>query len=91
MAERNMKRTSAEPGDVVVVRDPTVNAAGTLLLDSFLPGGTGGNAGGGFLGLRANSEFILDPDKTYMVRLTNRAGTAQPASLLIQWYEESDN
>ncbi len=89
--ERNMKRTAAEPGDTVVLEDPTINNPGTMILDALIAGGTGGNAAGGFLGLREQSEFILDPDKTYAVRLTNIAGNTKAASLIVQWYEESDN
>ncbi len=91
VSERNMKRTSAEPGDTVVLSGVTVNVVGTTVFDCVIPGGTGGNAAGGVLGLRDNSEFILDPDKTYVVRLTNIAGNAKAACLIIQWYEESDN
>ena len=86
---RNHKRTASDNSDVTVVRDPTVNVAGTLLENAFMPGGTGGNA----IGIVGNQrqEWILRPAITYVVRLTNRAGTAQPGSLAVTWYEEGDD
>jgi hypothetical protein len=90
-AEINMKRLGGAVAESVVVSDPTVNVVGTNLFECLLPGGTGGNATGGIMGLRQNSEFPLDPDKTYMTRLTNTSGNAKPGCLIIQWYEESDN
>ena len=86
---RNHKRTGSDNSDVTVVRDPTVNVAGTLLENAFLPGGTGGNAIGAVGNQR--QEWILRPTITHVVRLTNRAGTAQPGSLAATWYEESDD
>lgn len=86
---RNHNRNGSDNSDVTVVRDPTVNAAGTLLEHAFLPGGTGGNA----IGTVGNQrqEWILRPAITHVVRLTNRAGNAQPGSLAVTWYEESTN
>lgn len=86
---RNHNRNSSDNSDVTVVRDPTVNTAGTLLEHAFLPGGTGGNAVGTVGSQR--QEWILRPAITHVVRLTNRAGNAQPGSLTVTWYEESDN
>ena len=91
LTPRNMKRTAPDASDTVVLEDVTVNACGTLIVELLLPGGTGGNAGGGNLGMRQNSEFILDPTKTYSIELTNIAGSAKPVSLIAQWYEESDD
>ncbi len=91
VTERNLKRTSPDVADTVVLANPTINAVGTTVFSCVLPGGTGGNATGGLLGLRLNSEFILDPDKTYAVRLTNIAGNTKAACLDVQWYEEDDN
>ena len=78
-----------QDADVTVTptRDPTVagGAEGTLLQDKFLAGGTGGNSPGSNVGAR--NEWVLDIKKTYMLRLTNRAGNAQPMSLEAEWYE----
>jgi hypothetical protein len=72
-----------------VVRDPTVNAAGLLLEDEFLPGGSGPQAVGGAATQRA--EWVLKPGTVYLFIMTNRAGNNQPASLALEWYEESTN
>jgi len=82
----NRDRTSALATTVTVVRDPTINAAGTCIDFQLIAGGTGGNASGGSAGPR--NEWILAPSTLYMYRLTNRAGNAQPASLSVEWYEE---
>lgn len=91
MTERNHKRTEGDAGNTVtVVRDPgAIPTPGNVLEDLFLPGGTGGNAVGIEGGSRV--EWILKPNSVYLLRLTNRAGNAQPGSLRAEWYEESDN
>lgn len=91
MTERNRKRTEGDGGNTAqVTRDPgAIPVAGNVLEDLFLPGGTGGNAVGIEGGNRV--EWILKPNAIYLLRLTNRAGNAQPASLRAEWYEESDN
>jgi hypothetical protein len=59
---------------------------GVQLTNFLLVGGTGGNASGGIS--RQGLERILRPNTIYMVEATNRAGTAQPMSILADWYEE---
>jgi len=86
LPEWNMKRTSSSGTTLVMSLGPTITNVGTLLHNCFLPGGTGGNAPGGIV--REDTEWILRPNSVYMVRLINRAGNAQPASLVAQWYEK---
>lgn len=82
----NLNRNHSDDAGIVLKRDPTVNADGTRIVDALLPGGTGGNAQGGLLGLRPGTEIELNEDRVYAVRLTNRAGNAQPMSLAIEYY-----
>ncbi len=82
----NRDRASLTATTVTVVRDPTVNAPGTLIDNQFIPGGTGGKSLGGTSGPR--NEWIFKASTIYVIRLTNRAGNAQPASLAVEWYEE---
>jgi hypothetical protein len=91
MTERNHKRTEGDGGNTVnVVRDPgAIPMPGDVLEDLLLPGGTGGNSIGVDGGQRV--EWILTPNSVYLLRLTNRAGNAQPASLRAEWYEEDNN
>lgn len=85
----NHKRVGGDATTVTVVRDPTVNDAGTLLEHFFIPGGRVGRAVGGIGDQRF--EWILKLGTVYLIRITNRAGGAQPGSLSGGWYEESDN
>jgi hypothetical protein len=87
IAERNMKRSSANVATTVVTKAPTVTLDGTLLFNKAIPGGTGGNAAGG--SVRDDTEWILAPNKQYLIRLFNRSGNPKIASIVSQWYEES--
>ena len=85
----NIALQATHLSDAVVRRDPTVTVVGTLCDNFLIPGGTGGNAIGGDGNQR--DEWIIPPATWAFVRLTNRAGTAQPASLKCVWYEEGSN
>jgi hypothetical protein len=87
MARYNKNQGKSIVAVAAVTRQPTVTNNGVLLENDFLPGGTGGNSIGSSGGER--DEWILDINRTYMYRLTNRAGNAQPMSLRIEWYEET--
>lgn len=84
MNYRNKNRNFPDGGTETVVRDPTVNSAGVLLENTFSPGGTGPQAGGGIGGTR--NEWVLKPNTKYMFRVTNRSGGAQPVSLRVEGY-----
>ena len=84
----NMKRTSTRTPATVAKHTPTVSATGsTALVDEFLPGGSGGLAGGG--AVRLGTEWILKPDTDYLLRFTNQAATAQQVSIAVEFYEAS--
>ena len=85
-----MNRTSVRTAVTTAFRDPTI-AGGTLLFNILIPGGTGGYSAGGSGAVIVGTEWILAANQDYAIRLTNRAGTAQPMSLAAQWYEESDS
>lgn len=88
LAAHNMKRYVTTTSLTNAFHTPTVTVAGaTVLHDSLLPGGTGGNSPGGTV--RANTEWLLSLNTIYLIRLINRAGNAQPMSLVAQWYEGS--
>lgn len=89
MAERNHNRPSSKTATAAVLRDPTVNDAGVLLEHLFMPGGTRQFAVGSTGSQR--TEWICLPNTTYMMRLTNRSGGAQPGSIGVVWYEETNN
>jgi len=83
---QNHNRSCAVASDVTVVRDPTVNADGLYLLSKFVPGGTR-NQSIGIIGTETH-EWRLQIGVNYMFRLTNRAGSAQPMSITVDWHEE---
>lgn len=70
-----------------VVHTPSISNAGTRIEHFLLPGGVGANFSGGGMA-RKDTEWILKPNTKYAVRATNRAGNAQPMSVIIEWYEE---
>lgn len=87
---QNMRRSlhGINLNTTLAFETPTVTNVGDLISCRFIPGGGGGGptAAGG-VG-REDTEWDLNVDTNYLIRLTNRAGTAQPMSILAQWYEE---
>ncbi len=75
----NHKRTSSNVWGGVMRVSPTVTDAGTLLSSQFMPGGSHSQAVGSAqtFGL----EWVLKPSTTYLIRMTNRSGSAQRASI----------
>lgn len=82
---RNQNRVIGDSGAPTVKVDPTVSAAGTLLLSWFMPGGSGGQASGNTAASR--EEIILAPSTTYLFRATNMKGQAADMSWMIHAYE----
>lgn len=80
----NMNRNYADGINTTV--GPTL-AGGTVVAGPvLLPGGRGGQAGGGSLATRPGLEWITDPTEHYAVRLTNISGQARPASIAVSFY-----
>jgi len=87
IASVNMNRNkTSHKAQVDVYHTPTIADPGVQLYNDFEPGGTGPRAGGGTV--RANEEWVLGPGRDYILCLTNRAGSDQPMSIVVQWYEE---
>ena len=86
MSQVNLSRlkASSNPGPGNVYHTPTITDVGTQLVTELLPGGTGGNAVG--VTLSRDAEFIMHPDNTYLLRLQNIAGNAQPLGVVAQYY-----
>ena len=78
---RNAHRVIGDAGAPASKTDITVTDEGTEIFQSMVPGGSGGNAGGG-QGSRGN-EFILKADTEYLFRLTNKAGQAKDMSIFL--------
>ena len=63
---------------------PTVTLPGTLLLSGFVPGGTKKALSGGAWG---ETEWLLERNTNYLVRITNRSGAAIQLSFSLGWSE----
>ena len=63
---------------------PTVTLPGTLLLSTFVPAGTKKALSGGSWG---ETEWLLERDTNYLVRITNRSGAAIQFSFSLGWSE----
>lgn len=85
----NMRRGSGNVSTAIVLTGVTVNAAGTLLDNQMVPGGTTGLRSGGIGQMRAGAEWILQGGKGYVLRATNRSGGTAQASISAVWYEEN--
>ena len=64
---------------------PTITLDGDTVFDSFLLGGTGGNAVGG--SLSTFSEYILASSTNYLLRLQNISGQTHIATLSVNFYD----
>lgn len=80
LSERNRNRRSNKTSVVDAFHTPTVTATGNLILHELASGILGGVS-------RSEEEWILKPNTNYLLRLTNRAGSAQPMSAKVDWYE----
>lgn len=87
VARPNMKRTSSRQANMRTYHTPTIIGPGIELCNIFIPGGSGIAAIGA--AQRESTEWILQRDTPYLLRLINRAGSAQPMGIVAQWYEES--
>lgn len=81
----NLNRSSANVSPIATFQYPAITWTGTLLNTSLIPGGNGGAAPGGTA--RVETEWLLAPNKRYLLRAQNLAGTAQPVNITAQWYQ----
>jgi hypothetical protein len=75
----NLKRTVNRQWRGTMTTGATVSSPGTLLSTQFLPGGQKNQAAGASGTIEL--PWILNVNKVYLVRLTNRAGGAKRASI----------
>jgi len=87
MTSHNMDHVSSKVATVEIFRNPTLTVLGEAVFNVLSPGGTGGSSGGGTF--RLGTEHILAAGKRYYLQAINRAGSAKPMSVGVQWYEES--
>jgi hypothetical protein len=82
----NKNRGSSDTTTATITHTPTVSAPGTALDTALIPGGTKQQATGSSGAQR--DEWILKKSTTYLLRLTNKAGSAKDMSVGLTWYEE---
>lgn len=85
----NHNRNSALASGVTLLDAPTVTANGTKFAQVYIPGatGTGGTRTGSSAGV-SNSEWVLKPNTTYMIKVTNSSSGSNDIQVNFQWYEE---
>ena len=86
----NHNRASALTSGVTLLDAPTVTADGTKFAQVYIPGATGlgGTRTGSSAGV-SNSEWVLKPNTTYMIRVTNSSSGSNDIQVNFQWYEEN--
>jgi hypothetical protein len=70
---------------MVCKKDPTL-VGGTVVATVALPGGQKKDAGAASGSSREGLEWVCRPDRAYAVRLTNKAGGAKMAGVIINFY-----
>ena len=80
----NHNRLSSNVSTVVVTHTPTLTADGSQLVSDIIIGGQTGKAFGGSV---SPEEWLLDQSQVYLLRLTNTAGTVQPARIALDFYD----
>jgi hypothetical protein len=84
----NMRRSSDNISTAAVVLNPstvsTTNAS--ILCINLVPGGLGPQSVGSEI--RADTEWNLKQNTTYLVRIQNVSGQSKDINFNIQWYEE---
>lgn len=86
----NHNRNSSKASGVTFLDAPTVTADGTKFAQVYIPGssGVGGTRTGNSAGTSDN-EWVLKPNTTYMIRVTNGSSSSNDIQVNLQWYEES--
>ena len=80
----NLDRNSRNTSNSAVLLSPTVTDTGTAIGQYILIGGVKKKSVGGD---SAAASMVLKPLTTYLLRLTNNSGAAQPAEIILTWYE----
>jgi hypothetical protein len=86
---QNVNRTSSNTPSLALYASPTVTDPGTQIFELWVPPtttGTGQSANG-IAGIGQGSEWILNDDRNYLVRITNNSGVSVDWSYEFSWYE----
>ena len=80
----NRNRRSAITSQCGVIIQPSSVTTNGVIFQEVIIGGSGGNAGGNTV---QSIDYILNPDISYLFRLTNRYGQARIAEVQLSWCE----
>lgn len=89
LTPQNHNRTSSRASNVLLNQGSTITLPGTKIAGGRILGGTGGNADGG--ATDTNDEWLLAPNTSYLLRLTNNSGQVQAADIHVRFYEDIGN
>lgn len=84
LAAISKNRESLGAAQTLMYDGPTITGVGTLLFSWFATGGTRSALGGGSWG---ETEWILQANTNYLVRITNRSGNAIQLAVSLGWSE----
>ena len=80
----NRNRRSAITSECGVIIQPSSVTTNGVIFQEVIIGGSGGNAAGKTF---QSIDYILNPDISYLFRLTNRSGQARLAEIQLSWCE----
>jgi len=81
----NMNRCSSNTSDATAYHTPTLGAVGNQICVDLIPGAIKNKDVGGTI--RHDTEWILDENKDYVIRVTNNGQSAEPVAIQCEWYE----
>ena len=85
-SSRRRNRISTTVSQMLIYAGGTVSANGTLITDDLLLGiGQGSNVVSGSAGL--DDGFVLKPNTTYMIKMTNQAASTTSYNAKFAWHE----
>lgn len=81
----NFNRDIADSPETLIYHTPaTIVTSGTVIYSQLIPGGTGGNAGGGTNS--KNVEWVLEGN-SYLIEIQNISGNTKPIGVEVDFYE----
>ena len=87
-AAKNRNRNSNNTSQVSITINPTVNTEGNII-DKFYVGGGSGISDTTSGAITGNvDEWVLKPDTTYLIKITNNGASDSNVFVNLFWYEE---
>ena len=90
LVNQNTNRNSSNTSGASISYSPAITTTGTLIHQRWVPptaAGTGPRPGAGLSDLANDEEWILAPNTSYLIRLTNNSGALINLGFDFLWYE----